>query len=234
MVPVYVLTPAQSALIAEPPRFARPRGGAEASARAHRARERHRGSKRISIACSSVRGCRAGGTSARGPVRTRPRPHDRPSGRRLVARLAQVATALSHASPAGHGGRAARRARRAVGVQALDGLHDPRVERRRRSWSKLPYATSWVSACLKVYSRSGKSPSRRGTRPPADARALRGASPRAASAIACSRTNGTSLPMTEAVWSSRLSSGGSRSIRAASTACTVAGTWMLRSDRARR
>ena len=35
---------------------------------------------------------------------------------------------------------------------------------------------------------------------------------------------GTSVPITAAVWSRRFSSGGSRSMRAASTACTVAGT----------
>jgi hypothetical protein len=38
---------------------------------------------------------------------------------------------------------------------------------------------------------------------------------------------GTSVPMTAAVCSKRFSSGGSRSMRAASTACTVAGTWMV-------
>ena len=48
------------------------------------------------------------------------------------------------------------------------------------------------------------------------------------------RGNGTSVPMTAAVCSRRLSSGGSRSMRAASTACTVAGTWMLCSGCARR
>ena len=38
---------------------------------------------------------------------------------------------------------------------------------------------------------------------------------------------GTSLPMTAAVWSRRFSSGGSRSMRAARIACTVAGTWIV-------
>ena len=42
--------------------------------------------------------------------------------------------------------------------------------------------------------------------------------------IACRRAKGTSVPMTAAVWKRRLFSGGSRSMRAASTACTVAGT----------
>ena len=50
------------------------------------------------------------------------------------------------------------------------------------------------------------------------------APPRALSAIAWSSAKGTSLPMTAADWSRRLSSGASRSMRAASTACTVAGT----------
>jgi hypothetical protein len=39
-----------------------------------------------------------------------------------------------------------------------------------------------------------------------------------------STATGTSAPTTEAVWSNVLSSGGSRSIRAARIACTVAGT----------
>ena len=42
--------------------------------------------------------------------------------------------------------------------------------------------------------------------------------------MACSSAKGTSLPMTAAACSRCLSSGGSRSMRAASTACTVAGT----------
>ena len=41
---------------------------------------------------------------------------------------------------------------------------------------------------------------------------------------AWSSAQGTSLPMTAAAWSRRLSSGGRRSIRAARIACTVAGT----------
>ena len=48
--------------------------------------------------------------------------------------------------------------------------------------------------------------------------------PRAASAMAWSSGKGTSVPMTAAVWRSCFSSGGNRSMRAASTACTVAGT----------
>ena len=42
-----------------------------------------------------------------------------------------------------------------------------------------------------------------------------------------SSSKGTSVPITAAVWRRRFSSGGNRSIRAASTACTVAGTWMV-------
>src|SRR5262245_9423936 len=41
--------------------------------------------------------------------------------------------------------------------------------------------------------------------------------------MACNRSRGTSMPRTAAVCSSRFSSGGSRSMRAARTACTVAG-----------
>jgi hypothetical protein len=47
------------------------------------------------------------------------------------------------------------------------------------------------------------------------------------SITACSTGRGTSRPITAAVCSSRLSSGGNRSIRAARTACTEAGTWIV-------
>ena len=50
--------------------------------------------------------------------------------------------------------------------------------------------------------------------------------------MAWSRFSGTSVPTTAAACSSRRASTGSRSIRAASTACTVAGTWMLCTSRA--
>src|SRR5215471_5504020 len=52
--------------------------------------------------------------------------------------------------------------------------------------------------------------------------------------MACRRAKGTSVPMTAAVWRRRFSSDGKRSIRAARTACTVAGTWMLSRGLARR
>ena len=52
--------------------------------------------------------------------------------------------------------------------------------------------------------------------------------------MACNSGQGTSVPITAAVWSRRFSSGGSRSIRAASTACTVAGTCRLSSGLASR
>src|SRR5262245_66516317 len=42
--------------------------------------------------------------------------------------------------------------------------------------------------------------------------------------MAWSKGMGISVPMTAAVWRRRFSSGGSRSMRAARTACTVAGT----------
>jgi hypothetical protein len=44
--------------------------------------------------------------------------------------------------------------------------------------------------------------------------------------MACSNGQGTSVPITAAVWRRHLSSGGSRSMRADSTACTVAGMCM--------
>src|SRR5262249_46899095 len=54
------------------------------------------------------------------------------------------------------------------------------------------------------------------------------------SAMACNSGKGTSLPITAAVCRRRFSSGGSRSIRAASTACTVAATLAVRTGRAAR
>ena len=54
------------------------------------------------------------------------------------------------------------------------------------------------------------------------------------SAMAWSRGKDTSVPITAAVWSRRFSLGGSRSMRAASTACTVAGTCRACSGCARR
>ena len=65
---------------------------------------------------------------------------------------------------------------------------------------------------------------RTATRRPGAATGPPEARPPARSAMARSSANGTSLPITAAVWSSRFSSGGSRSMRAASTAWTVAGT----------
>ena len=52
--------------------------------------------------------------------------------------------------------------------------------------------------------------------------------------MAWSKGKGTSVPITAAVWSKCFSSGGSRSMRAASTACTVAGTCRLARGLARR
>ena len=46
--------------------------------------------------------------------------------------------------------------------------------------------------------------------------------------------SGMSVPTTDAIWSIALSPGGNRSMRAASTACTVAGTWMAGRGRASR
>ena len=54
------------------------------------------------------------------------------------------------------------------------------------------------------------------------------------SAMACRSAAGTSLPMTAADWRRFLSSGDSRSMRAASTACTVAGTCNVVTSCARR
>ena len=52
--------------------------------------------------------------------------------------------------------------------------------------------------------------------------------------MASSTGNGTSLPITEADCSTCLASGVRRSMRAASTACTLPGTWTVSSGFARR
>ena len=54
------------------------------------------------------------------------------------------------------------------------------------------------------------------------------------SAMAWRSAKGTGVPMTAAAWRRRFSSGGSRSMRAARTACTVAGTCRLTRGFARR
>ena len=38
----------------------------------------------------------------------------------------------------------------AIPIEPLDGGHDPGVQRLAALRSRLPYATSWVSACLKA------------------------------------------------------------------------------------
>ena len=43
-----------------------------------------------------------------------------------------------------------------VGIERLDGLDDAGVERAPALLEQAPVRTSWVSACLKVYSSSGK------------------------------------------------------------------------------
>ena len=115
-------------------------------------------SRRRSIACSMV--SRALGQvlhDAKRLLRTRPRPRRTPSASLArSAGLAEIRRPLcSQTSPRGRGGPAARPARPDGRVEPLDRLDDPGVQLAARSWSRLPYATSWVSACLKVYSRSG-------------------------------------------------------------------------------
>ena len=69
----------------------------------------------------------------------------------------------------------------------------------------------------------GRDASRRGTRRPEGARG-RGAALLGQLGNGHQKGKGTSVPMTAAVWRRRFSSDGNRSMRAASTACTVAGT----------
>ena len=103
------------------------------------------------------------------------------------------------------------------------------MERARRSWSRLAVGDLVGQRVLeRVLELREEAASRRGTRRPAGGRARAAAPPPGSSAIACSSANGTSLPITAADCSRRLSSGGSRSMRAARIACTVAGTWMAR------
>ncbi len=87
------------------------------------------------------------------------------------------------------------------------------------------YVTSCVRACLKQYARSGESPVSSRNSAACNRSSPRRSASAARSAIASRRANGTSLPTTEATCRRRLSSGARRSIRAASIAWTVSGTW---------
>ena len=91
--------------------------------------------------------------------------------------------------------------------------------RARRAASCVPYATSWVSGCLKAYSAHRD---RRRARRPARRRRARAAPRRARSrpspVTARSTGSSNSLPITAAVCSTSLSRAARRSMRAASTA----------------
>src|SRR5262250_1391589 len=79
-----------------------------------------------------------------------------------------------------------------------------RCSPRRRSCKRLAWATSWVRACLNVYSCSGKSRASE-TSPAASSRASLSRNPSSVvPLISPSRATGTSLPITDAAWSTLL------------------------------
>ena len=113
-----------------------------------------------------------------------------------------------------------------VGVEPLDGLHDPRVQRAAPLVQQAAVGDLVGQRVLeRVLELGEQAASRRGTRRPGGRPSPGCSASSGSSAMAWSSANGTSLPITAAAWSSRLSSGASRSMRAARTACTVAGTW---------
>ena len=112
----------------------------------------------------------------------------------------------------------------ALGVERLDGVDDPGVERAPAILEQAPVGhlvgERMLEGVLEIReeARLVQELGRLEVGEPAAE-----GSPRACSAMAWRRANGTSLPMTEAAWSRRLSSGASRSMRAARIACAVAG-----------
>ena len=106
---------------------------------------------------AASRGPRAGAAAGLAPARTSSVPRGGPSGPPPsglpTGRTRPRAARTPHAR---RGGPAARRARPGGRrTAARSPRRSGRAASRRRSWSRLPYATSWVSACLNVYSSSG-------------------------------------------------------------------------------
>ena len=110
----------------------------------------------------------------------------------------------------------------AVAVHGGDGIDDPAVQRAAPVLEQALYATSCVSACLNVYSRSGNRllvEELAGLEPAEAVRSSSGDSP----AIDTRSAAGTSLPITDADCSTCLSRSASRSMRAAMSASTEGG-----------
>ena len=152
---------------------------------------------------------------------------------RLGARLPEVADRLvPRARPRARGGRAARRARPGGRDRALDRLDDPGVQRAPPLLEQAAVGHLVGQRVLEGVLEVGEQArlvEELGGLQVGEAAAQLVLGQRRRSAW--SSANGTSLPMTAAAWSRRLSSGGSRSMRAARIACTVAGTWMRRRRR---
>ena len=117
--------------------------------------------------------------------------------------------------------------REPLGVEALDGLDGPGVERAPAVLEEAPVGHLVGQRVLEGVLDVGEQArlvEELGRLEPGEALGQR---VRGSPATPASTAIGTSVPTTEAVWSSALSSGGSRSMRAARIACTVAGTWTV-------
>ena len=160
------------------------------------------------------------------------------AGHGFVSSLAAVAQRLVPAlSSLGVVGQALDVLGKSVGIERLDGGDDARVQRLAAFLEKAAVGHLMGQGVLErvlqrreqarfveEFRRLKMGQGRRLRSSSVKDRAL--AAPAVSTVIARSRANGTSLPITAAVWSSRFSSAGSRSMRAAKTAWTVAGTRM--------
>ena len=122
----------------------------------------------------------------------------------------------------------------AVGIEPLDGFDDPGVEGAPPLLEQAAVGDlvgqRMLEGVLQVRKEAGLVQELGGLQA-AESAARR---LRRRSATAWSSVKRHVLPTTAAVWSRRLSPGDRRSMRAASTACTVAGTWMVGSGCASR
>ena len=135
---------------------------------------------------------------------------------------------LPHLAPEGVVGELFDVLGQALGMERLESLDDARVERAPAVLEEAPVAPRRASGRAGRCTRGrGRASPRRGTRRPEAASNPGASGPHSSSATASRSVNGTSLPMTDAVWSSRLFSGASRSMRAARIAWAVAGICRL-------
>ena len=188
----------------------------------------------MSIACSVRRGSRARASAPSSACSNGPPPRGRPTASERACRPGGSSpTAVSHSSAAqGMVRQALDVLGQAIRVELFDRSDDAGMERPaallEQAAVRHVVGQGVLERVLRLREEADCIAAAR--RPGAGtAAACRSAS--GVSAMAWSSANGTSLPITAAVWSRRFSSGGRRSMRAASTACTVAGTRMLSTGR---